>query len=113
MGPQYVTLPTKVGKSWAERYIKGYGSLQHWTSFSYDAVLLLKAAIEKAGTFDTTKVCSAMETVTVDGCLGKVSYGGKKVFGLDRAFILDVGVVQIVNGKETEVHHGYAKRWRK
>lgn len=111
--PQYVTMPTEVGRRWAERYIERYGSLQSWTAFNYDRLMLLKAAIEKADTLDTTKVCDTMETVSVEGCMGKASYGGKSVYGINRIFILDVGVVEIVNGKEAEVHHGYARRWRK
>lgn len=112
-GPQYVSMPTEIGKTWAERYKKKYGSLQSWTAFNYDRLLLLKAAIEKAGTLDTTKACQAMETVSVDGCMGKAGYGGKSVYGINRVFILNVGVVEIINGKEVQVHQGSARRWRK
>jgi branched-chain amino acid transport system substrate-binding protein len=111
--PQYVEMPTDVGKKWAERYINRYGSLQSWTAFNYDRVMLLKAAIEKAGTLDTTEVCNAMENLTIDGCMGKASYGGKNAYGINRFFILDVGVVEIQDGEQVEVHHGFATRWKK
>lgn len=111
-GPMYVEMPTAVGKSWQERYVARAGGLYPWTSWSYDAMFLLKAAIEKANTFDADEVMEALETVSFDGTSGTISFGGEDVYGLNRAFLLDVYVVEIINGELTQVHHGIARRWR-
>ncbi len=97
--PYWSSFDSEKGKSWMDRYRQRYGSLQMWTGQQYDNLWLLKAAIEKAGTFeDTAKVAEALGEVSLDGIGGKVSYGGKTTYGLPRAFVSDIPVGEI--GKE-------------
>ncbi|MDX8443329.1 ABC transporter substrate-binding protein [Mesorhizobium australafricanum] len=94
--PYWSSFDSEKGKSWMDRYRQRYGSLQMWTGQQYDNLWLLKAAIEKAGTFeDTAKVAEALGEVSVDGLGGKVSYGGKATYGLPRAFVSDIPVGEI------------------
>jgi len=111
-GPQFVEMPNDIGKRWAQRYVERYGSLQSWTVYHYDGMFLLKAAIEKANSFDTEKVVPILETVSIEGALGEVSYKGKEVYGLNRLFVLPVPVVEMVNGKQVQVYSAIASRWR-
>lgn len=47
---------------------------------AYDDIYLLKAAIEKAGTADDVEaIIKAMETVEIDGSMGKVKYEEQKI----------------------------------
>jgi ABC-type branched-subunit amino acid transport system substrate-binding protein len=94
--PYWSSFDSEKGKSWMDRYRQRYGSLQMWTGQQYDNLWLLKAAIEKAGTFeDTAKVAEALGEVSLDGIGGKVSYGGKATYGLPRAFVSDIPVGEI------------------
>ncbi|MCA1494733.1 ABC transporter substrate-binding protein [Ensifer sp. NBAIM29] len=88
---------TERGKNWSDRYKQRYGSLQAWTSQEYDSYWLLKAAIEKAGTFDDTdKIAAALEEVKAQGLAGgEVRYGGKETIGLARAYVMDYPVAEV------------------
>jgi len=101
---------TERGKSFADRYRKAHGTLYAWTSQEYDNLWLLKAAIEKAGTFeDTEKVAAALGEVQVEGLNGGVvRYGGEDVFGLPRAYVMDYPVGEIKNdGDSIGLEHVY------
>jgi branched-chain amino acid transport system substrate-binding protein len=95
--PYWSNFDSEKGRSWMDRYRQRYGSLQLWTGQEYDNLWLLKAAIEKAGTFgDTDKVAAALGEVSVEGLGGgKVGYGGKDFYGLPRAFVSDIPVGEI------------------
>lgn len=94
---------TERGKNWADRYRKAHGTLYAWTSQEYDNLWLLKAAIEKAGTFeDADKVAAALGEVKVEGLNGgEVRYGGEDVFGLPRAYVMDYPVGEIKKDGDT------------
>lgn len=109
---QLVEMPTAVGRSWAERYVQRYGSLQYWSSLEYDNLLLLEAAIEKAGTLDTDKVMEALGTVTVEGASGPASFSANPFTeGLARALKVKMYVIQIQNGEQVDVYSGFGGIW--
>lgn len=94
--PFWEDFKSEQGKSWMERYKKRYGSVPMWTAQEYDSLWLLKAAIEKAGTFeDTEKVAAALGEVEIEGLGGKVRYGGADLYGLPRAFVSDIPVAEL------------------
>jgi len=94
--PYWANFESERGKSWMDRFVKRYGSLQMWPALEYDNLWLLKAAIEKAGTFeDTEKVAEALGEVEIDGLAGHVRYGGAATYGLPRAFTADTQVAVV------------------
>ena len=65
--PVYTEL-TDVGKAWQTDYMaKTQGDTSTGPTADYDSILLLAAAIEKAGTVDPDAVNKALPTVSVDG----------------------------------------------
>jgi branched-chain amino acid transport system substrate-binding protein len=75
VAPAWTVWPTEAGKRWlAEVDRRLPGNRQMWTGRSYDNLMLLKAAIEKAGSLDTTKVRDALTEVTAIGVSGSVRY---------------------------------------
>lgn len=109
---QLVEMPTDLGKSWADRFTQKYGGFEYWPSFKYDTLLLLKAAIEQANTFDTEKVIDELGKVTVDGLSGPVSFGVNKFTGgIPRSIKLKMYVCQVQNGELVQVYSGYSPLW--
>jgi branched-chain amino acid transport system substrate-binding protein len=103
-GPQMVEMKTDLGKKWATRFTERYGTAAWWPSLKYDTVLLLKAAIEKANSFDTEKVLKALGEVSVQGCSGKTSFKKTKFTGgLPRTLNIPMHFIQIQNGKEVDI----------
>ncbi len=102
------TLTSEIGKKWAERVKQRMGSVYNWTGWAgYDTVLLLKAAIEKANSFDVDKVKDALTKVTVEGFAGPVSYVSNQYSeGLIRYINIIYHIAQIQNGEQVEVYVG-------
>jgi len=99
--PYWSSFESERGQHWMKRYEERYGSLQMWTSQAYDNLWLLKAAIEKAGTFeDTEKVAEALGEVEIEGLGGTLSYGGEEMFGLPRAYVTPLPVAEIKQGSD-------------
>lgn len=88
------------GKYWYANIGKqpGGDKSQGWTALGYDNVLLFKAAVQKAQSIDPKKVANALQTVSTTGVLGKVSYGGKELYGLNQVFNIQYGVAQVTAG---------------
>ena len=88
---------TPPGKYWQTHVgkVRGGDPTQGWSALPFDNLLLLKVAIEKAGTLDPQKVATALGQVSTTGALGKLSYGGAAVYGLNRTFIIDYPVAEI------------------
>ena len=64
--PVYTELPTAAGKAWQTAYkAKTQGDKSTGPTADYDSIMLLAAAIEKAGTVDPDAVNDILPTVTV------------------------------------------------
>lgn len=101
--PAWVEFNTPVGQKWAERYRERQGQIQPWTAQSYDNLLLLKAAIEKANSFDTAEIAEALEEVSVEGMTGEISYGGEDRIGIKRLLRVPASVGLIEQGEDGPV----------
>lgn len=61
------TDPRSYVQAWAKRYKATYGEVADYSSPSvYDAVYILKAAVEQAKSLDHKAIAKAIETITVD-----------------------------------------------
>lgn len=111
---QYVTMPTTVGKKWADRYVKMYGSLQSWAAGYYDNIMLMKLAMEKAQSVEPEKILKALGEVKYQGTMGLSQFIGKNIpsVGNDSVLTIKMNVVQIQGGKEVDVYSGYGTFWR-
>jgi branched-chain amino acid transport system substrate-binding protein len=78
-------------------------SLNFGTIPGYDAVMVLKAGLEKAQSLDPKAIAAALPTAKFDSFLGKgIGYGGKETYGYPQAPNLPVYITQIVDGKLIE-----------
>jgi branched-chain amino acid transport system substrate-binding protein len=84
--------------------------------FNFDHVLTLQSlwvmlqGIEKAQSFDTDKVVSALETMTsIDTPYGKGRFGGKELIGINRLMIRDITFSRIMKGGKVEFEFLSAK----
>jgi branched-chain amino acid transport system substrate-binding protein len=111
---QYVTMPTPVGKKWADRYVKMYGSLQSWAAGYYDNIMLMKLAMEKAQSIEPEKILKALGEVSYEGTMGKSQFIGKNIpsVGSDSVLTIRMNVVQIQGGKEVDVFGGFGTFWK-
>ena len=81
-------------------------------SLEYDNLVLLAAAIEKAGSLDTDDIVEALGTVTVDGCSGPASFAKNQFTeGLPRALKVKMYVIQVQDGEQVDVHSGFGGIW--
>jgi len=111
--PECVIMPTERGKAFKDEYTIRYGS---WTTspvISYDTLFLLKAAIEKANSLDTTKVMEELDKVSVEGCFGTLKFAGMGRVGANRLVTITVPVAQVINGKEVDVFAAFPNEWYK
>jgi branched-chain amino acid transport system substrate-binding protein len=69
----------------------------------YDAVMALKAAMEKAQSIEPAEVAKALPQVTFDSFYGKSAFGGKDTYGSPQQMLVPVIVTQIQGGKLVEV----------
>lgn len=78
-------------------------SLSISTNGCYDAVYMLQAGIEKAGSLDPKAIATAMPSVKFKTFYGGLSgFGGKEIYGSDQQPQLPVYITQIVDGKLVE-----------
>ncbi len=85
-----------------DSYTKKYKEeLSPIATSTYPALLILKMAIEKAGTLDTTAVAKAMEEIEGKHPWGRGRFfmGGLKTFGAKHQIVEPVWMVQLINGK--------------
>ena len=109
--PVYTELPTAVGKAWQTDYMaKTHGDTSTGPTADYDSILLLAAAIEKAGTVDPDAVNKVLPTVTVEGTTGETRFGGADVLGIPHLLERPINVVEVKNGKIVSVFSGWPSR---
>ena len=87
---------TRVYERYKEKYKQEFDYLV-WRN--YDALLVLKKAIETAGTLDTTAVRDTMSKVSVDGIFGPTRVGGKSYYGIDAQYLYPIALSKY-DGKE-------------
>ena len=108
--PVYTDL-SEVGLAWQKDYMaKTDGDTSTGPTADYDSVLLLAAAIEKAGTIDPDAVNEALPTVEVEGTTGLTRFGGEDVLGIPHLLERPISVVEVQNGKIVSVYSGWPPR---
>jgi branched-chain amino acid transport system substrate-binding protein len=109
--PEYAKLTTAKGIAWQKAYkAKTNGDTATSPTFDYDSILLLAAAITKAGTADPDKVNQVLPTVQVEGAKGPVQFGGTQVLGIPHLMELPINVVTVKGGKEVNVYKAWPPR---
>jgi branched-chain amino acid transport system substrate-binding protein len=108
--PEYAKLTTEKGIAWQKAYkAKTDGDTATSPTFDYDSVMLLAAAMQKAGTADPAAVRDALPTVTVEGAKGQVKFGGADQLGIPHLMEMPINVVEVKNGKVVDVFNGWPK----
>ncbi|ARP85888.1 ABC transporter substrate-binding protein [Bordetella genomosp. 9] len=90
-------------KAYAERYAAKYKqAMNGFSPAFYDGTQLLFEAMRRAGTVtDTARVRDEMEKLSdVDGVLGKLSWTGKAMYGIDHQLNAPFYVAEVKAGKE-------------
>jgi branched-chain amino acid transport system substrate-binding protein len=87
-------------KRYQEKYKEKFDPI---VNVGYPMLWILKLAIEKAGTIDTTEVAKAMENLEGEMPYGKFSMGGLKTYGSRHQIIYPVFLSQIKGGKLTNI----------
>lgn len=70
---------------------------------SWDAVMALKAAIEKANSTDSKKVAETLPTIVFESSYGPAAFGAKEVYGTPQQLLVPTIVTQVKSGKVVEV----------
>ncbi len=98
-------LAERVAKRYEEKYKEKFDPLV-WRN--YDALWVLKRALELAGTTDPTRLKDVMPSVRIDGVFGKTHIGGKSYYGIDAQFLfpIPVSTYGAKDGKWTELYRG-------
>jgi branched-chain amino acid transport system substrate-binding protein len=98
-------LAERVARRYEEKYKEKFDPLV-WRN--YDVLWVLKAAVEKAGTVDPTKLKDVMHDVHIDGVFGKTRVGGKSYYGIDAQFLypIPVSTYSAKDAKWTELYRG-------
>jgi branched-chain amino acid transport system substrate-binding protein len=79
----YATLPgvpldkMPGGKTFSDRFVSKYGPIQLYAPYCYDAVNVMIAAMQKAGTADPVKYLPALAAITYDGVTAKIQFDDK------------------------------------
>lgn len=108
--PVYLEL-SEVGKRWQKDYMaKTDGDKGTGPTADYDAVLLMAAAMEKAGSVDPDVVNKALPTVTVEGTTGLTRFGGEDVLGIPHLLERPIQVVEVQSGELVSVFNGWPPR---
>ncbi len=109
--PVYTELPTATGKAWQMAYkAKTQGDLSTGPTADYDTLMLVAAAMQKAGTVDPNGVNKALPTVSVTGTTGVTKFGGADVLGIPHLLERPIDVVEVKNGKIVSVFSGWPSR---
>jgi branched-chain amino acid transport system substrate-binding protein len=105
----FATPPTpaaeRVVKRYEEKYREPFDPLV-WRQ--YDALWVLKAAMETAGTTDPSRIKDVMRTVRIDGVIGPLRIGGKSYYGIDSQFLVPIALstYSAKDRKWTELYRG-------
>lgn len=70
---------------------------------TWDAIMGLKAAIEKAGTTEPKKVADTLRTVIFESSYGPAAFGSADIYGIAQQMLIPVTVAQIRSGKVVEL----------
>ena len=109
--PVYTSLPTATGQHWRTAYMaKTQGDKSTGPTADYDTMLLIAAAMKKAGSVDPDVVNKTLPTVSVQGTTGETKFGGADVLGIPHLLERPINVVQVNNGKVTSVFNGWPAR---
>jgi branched-chain amino acid transport system substrate-binding protein len=65
------------GKAFSERFVAKYGPIQLYAPYCYDAVNVMIAAMQKAGSADPEKYLPALAGITYDGVTAKIQFDEK------------------------------------
>ncbi len=65
------------GKAFADRYIAKYGPIQLYAPYCYDAVNVMIAAMQKAGSADPAKYLPALADISYDGVTANIRFDQK------------------------------------
>ena len=65
------------GKAFAERFVAKYGPIQLYAPYCYDAVNVMIAAMQKAGSAEPAKYLPALAGITYDGVTAKIQFDEK------------------------------------
>lgn len=65
------------GKAFADRFIAKYGPIQLYAPYCYDAVNVMIAAMQKAGSADPAKYLPALADISYDGVTAKIQFDEK------------------------------------
>ncbi len=65
------------GKAFADRYIAKYGPIQLYAPYCYDAVNVMIAAMQKAGSTEPAKYLPALADISYDGVTAKIQFDQK------------------------------------
>jgi len=92
--------PTPMAARVMERYKEKYKQeFDYFVWRNYDALPVLRKAIETAGTLDTTAVRDTMPKVSVNGVFGPTRIGGKSYYGIDAQYVYPIAMSKY-DGKE-------------
>jgi branched-chain amino acid transport system substrate-binding protein len=69
----------------------------------YDAIMALKAGIEKAKSVDPKNVAKALPTAVIDTSYGKSVFGGEAIYGSPQQLQLPVIVTRVKDGRAVEL----------
>ena len=86
----------EVYKNYQEKYKEKFDPI---VNVGYPMLWILKLAIEKANSIDTTAVAKSMENLEGEMTYGHFSLGGVKTYGAKRQIIYPVAISQIKEGK--------------
>ncbi len=86
----------EVYKNYQEKYKEKFDPI---INVGYPMLWILKLAIEKANSLDTTAIAKAMENLEGEMTYGHFSMGGVKTYGAKRQVIYPVAISQIKGGK--------------
>ena len=99
------------GKHWRVAYMKKtQGDKSTGPTADYDTMLLIVAAMKKAGSVDPDVVNKALPTVSVEGTTGETKFGGADVLGIPHLLERPINVVQVSDGKVKSVFIGWPAR---
>lgn len=70
---------------------------------TWDAIMALKAALEKAQSTDPKKVADTLRTVIFESSYGPAAFGGAETYGIAQQILIPVSIAQIKDKKITEV----------
>jgi len=94
-GPTATPAMREVFKRYEEKYKEKFDPI---IGPGYPQLHVLKMAIEKAGTFDTTLVMKTMENLEGEMPYGRFSMGGMKTYGAKRQIVYPIFLSQIKRG---------------